>query len=197
VTSDRFHGRVENAAAQCSHPGCNEAGEFRAPAPYGRTASPNGPGDYQWLCLAHVRAFNARYDYFTGMSQVEIDAAQSPISGWATESRAFTAGGVDVPPPWSDFSDPLEAISGRFRAKVKATAPPERKDGLHLTREERDAVDELGVTIDAGKVEIRRRYTELARALHPDRNGGDRSSEARLQRVVQAYQLLRKSVIFK
>ncbi|HEY0435621.1 MAG TPA: J domain-containing protein, partial [Phenylobacterium sp.] len=40
---------------------------------------------------------------------------------------------------------------------------------------------------------IRGRYTELVRRLHPDANGGDRSGENKLQRVIKAYQTLRKS----
>ena len=43
---------------------------------------------------------------------------------------------------------------------------------------------------------LRRRYSELVRRYHPDRNGGDRQHEARLNRVVEAYQLLRKSGAF-
>ena len=47
------------------------------------------------------------------------------------------------------------------------------------------------VPIDRG--ELRRRYSALVRQYHPDRNGGDRSFETRLQQVVEAYQLLRKA----
>ena len=35
---------------------------------------------------------------------------------------------------------------------------------------------------------IRARYTELVKRCHPDANGGDRSAEHKLQRVIQAYQ---------
>jgi curved DNA-binding protein CbpA len=34
------------------------------------------------------------------------------------------------------------------------------------------------------------------RLYHPDRNGGDRSHEAALQRVIEAYQLLRGAAAF-
>ena len=43
---------------------------------------------------------------------------------------------------------------------------------------------------------LRRRYSELVRRYHPDRNGGDRSHEGHLQRVVEAYQLLRQAAAF-
>ena len=49
---------------------------------------------------------------------------------------------------------------------------------------------------DARRTALRRRYSVLVRRYHPDRNGGDRSHEARLQRVVEAYQLLRGAAAF-
>jgi hypothetical protein len=194
MTGNRFHGRVRGARQACAHPGCREAGEFRAPNPFGRPASPNGPGDYQFLCLDHVRAFNARYDFFTGMSREEIEEAQMPASGWANASRAFTANGVDAPPKWSDFHDPLDAISARFRGGLAEARS--RADRRRFTPEDRRALKILGITEDADRKTLRARYSELVRKYHPDRNGGDRSFEKKLQAIVEAYQLLRTSPAF-
>ena len=179
------------AGRGCDAPGCVEAGEFRAPGL--RTSSFDGPGDYRWFCLDHIRQFNAGYDWFDGMSPEEIMRAQSPIHGWERETRAFSpTAGIDAAPRWGDFSDPLEAISARARMR----RPAERKDGRAVTPDERRALGVLGLTIDSDRTQLRRRYTELVHALHPDRNGGDRSSEKRLQAVVEAYQLLRKAAAF-
>lgn len=172
-------------------PGCEEPGEFRAPGP--RRSGFDGPGDYRWFCLDHVRAFNAGYDYFAGMSAEEIFQAQSPIHGWERETRAFSpTAGIDGAPRWADFADPLEAISARARMRQ----PAGRKGGRAVTPEERRALDVLGLSLDAGRKELRERYSQLVRKYHPDRNGGDRSYEARLQGVVEAYQLLRKAPAF-
>jgi curved DNA-binding protein CbpA len=38
---------------------------------------------------------------------------------------------------------------------------------------------------------IRARYTELVKRCHPDANGGDRSAETKLQRVIKAFKTLR------
>ena len=54
----------------------------------------------------------------------------------------------------------------------------------------------LGVSRQASGEEVRAAYRRMARRYHPDRNGGDRSFETRLQGVVEAYQLLRKAVAF-
>ena len=189
VRHDRFHGRVENARRACDYLGCAEPGEFRAP---GRLRpSFDGPGEWRWLCLDHVRAFNAGYDWFEGMSADEILAAQHPVSGWERESRAFgPSGGIDAPPRWADFADPLEAIAARARARM----PVARADGRVLTPEQRRAFEMLGLSFDADRTGLRKRYSELVRRYHPDRNGGDRSFEERLRRVVEAYQLLRKGM---
>lgn len=188
---DRFHGRVQTPGRACERPGCTEPGEFRAPGPRG--SSFDGPGDYRWFCLEHVREFNAGYDWFMGMSPEEIMAAQNPIHGWDRQTRAFSpTAGIDAAPRWADYSDPLEAISARARAK----RPAHRADGKVFTPEEHKALEVLGLELEADRRALRKRYTELVHALHPDRNGGDRSSEKRLQAVVEAYQLLRKAAAF-
>ncbi|MFM6949816.1 MAG: J domain-containing protein [Novosphingobium sp.] len=188
---DRFHGRVQGTQRGCMVPGCREPGEFRAPGE--RRPGFDGPGDYRWFCLDHVRDFNAGYDWFAGMTPEEIVAAQNPIHGWERETRAFSpTAGVDSAPRWADFSDPLEAISGRARARK----PAQRQDGRAVTPDERRALDVLGLSLDASRTDLRNRYSQLVRKYHPDRNGGDRSFEARLQEVVEAYQLLRKAAAF-
>lgn len=188
---DRFHGRISDTGRRCERPGCAEAGEFRAPGPRG--SSFDGPGDYRWFCLDHVREFNAGYDWFEGMTAEEIMRAQSPIHGWDRETRAFSpTAGIDQSPRWADHADPLEAISQRARMR----RPAERADGRAVTPDERRALDVLGLQINADRKALRARYSELVRRYHPDRNGGDRSHEVRLQGVVEAYQLLRKAAAF-
>lgn len=185
---EKFHGRVKGGHRACSHPGCTLVGEFRAPGV--QAPGFDGPGQYRWFCLDHIRAFNARYDWFSGMSREEIEAAQMPAAGWERATRAFRpTAGVDEPPRWADFSDPLEAISARFRAR----AADRGSAGPSLTAEERRALAELGLAADADAKALRTRYTELLRRYHPDRNGGDRRHEKKLQAVVEAYQLLRAS----
>ncbi|MBC2668722.1 J domain-containing protein [Novosphingobium piscinae] len=188
---DKFHGRIDGAGRRCDRPGCREEGEFRAPGL--RPPGFDGPGDYRWFCLDHIREFNAGYDWFAGMSTEEILAAQHPAAGWDSESRAFRpTAGVDAAPRWADFKDPLDAISGRARAFRSQV----RSDGRVPTPDERRALDALGLAPDADRKALRSRYSQLVRRYHPDRNGGDRSMESKLQAVVEAYTLLKTSTLF-
>lgn len=190
---DRFHGRVEGTGRLCYAPGCQEAGEFRAPGE--RVPGFDGPGDYRWFCLEHVRAFNAGYDFFAGMTTEQIIAAQSPIHGWDQQSRAFNpTAGIDGAPRWADFADPLDAINARAKARKPQTQ--QRHDGRMVTPEERRALQVLELSLDCDRRALRQRYSDLVHRYHPDRNGGDRSFETQLQKVVEAYQLLRKAAAF-
>lgn len=175
------------------HPGCREAGEFRAPGE--RSASFDGPGEWRWFCLEHVREFNAGFDWFAGMSAEEIYAAQAPGAGWRTQSPSFRAGATVDTPRWADFDDPLDAIAARASGiKSRARREAEVAATGRFSREEAAALETLGLGSDLDRGKLRRRYSELVRRFHPDRNGGDRRHEAQLGRVVEAYQLLRKSV---
>ena len=184
----RFHGRVERDEP-CAEPGCRESGEFRAPLEPGNF---DGPGAWRWLCLDHVREFNARYNFFNGMSTDEILEQQRPFAGWERETRAFNTVGEDRPPHWANFSDPLDAISARFRRPVEN----DRKDGKPLSGEDRRALNELDLGVDTDRKALRQRYAERLRRFHPDRNGGDRSHEGALQRTIAAYAQLKGSAAF-
>ncbi|MEI6642950.1 MAG: J domain-containing protein [Novosphingobium sp.] len=192
---DRFHGRIPNSGRRCAVPGCAEAGEFRAPGT--RAPGFDGPGDYRFMCLEHVRAFNAGYDFFKGMTPEEIMAAQSPLAGWATETRAFRpTAGIDQAPRWNDFADPLEAIAGRAKARRADALNRQEAARRGIGPEERKAYEVMGLGFDADRKALRSRYSELVRRFHPDRNGGDRSHEGQLQTVVEAYNLLRATSAF-
>jgi hypothetical protein len=184
----KFHGRIEGVEARCSVLGCKEPGEFRAPL---TPSDFDGPGSWRWLCLEHVREHNAKYNFFEGMSMEEIEAAQSPIAGWERATRAFAHIGAEPGPAWRDFVDPLDAIAARFRPEDKARRSVDR-----FTAKERHALSVLGLDDDTDLHKVRKRYSELVRRYHPDRNGGDRGHESTLSQVIEAWQLLKTARAF-
>jgi len=179
----KMHGKVDGATGRCAVRGCRAPGEYRAPV---QPANFDGPGVYRLLCLDHVREHNAKYNFFDGMSPDEIAEAQTPYAGWERITRAFASAGADPAPSWTDFSDPLDAISARFRRT-------NREGSSRFTKAERRALSVLGLGEDATLKSVRSQYSKLVRRYHPDRNGGDRSHERRLGEVIEAYQALRKS----
>ncbi len=131
------------------------------------------------------------------MSADQIAAAQSPTYVWPNETRAFSAAAsVDSPPKWSDFHDPLDTIAARFAGRVKDAAPHARADGRILHPEDRRMLRTLGLGEDADRKALRRRYSEMVRKYHPDKNGGNRAHEKALQDVIAAYTHLKNSPAF-
>ena len=55
------------------------------------------------------------------------------------------------------------------------------------------AMQELDLEQGADSAAIRAKYLDLVKRFHPDTNGGDRSTEVKLQRVIKAYKTLQKA----
>jgi hypothetical protein len=197
----RFGPRAERAARAapeapaCDHPGCQRSGAFRAPK--GRDRE----GQYFNFCVDHVRAYNQSYDYFRGMSDEALADYEKAavtghrptwtmgVNGWAKDAAARARQGTAH---FGGFgqSDPFDLFSGGPKQKPKAEPAPEAKP---LRNVERASLEALGLDIEATGVQIKARYKELVKRLHPDANGGDRSSEGKLREIIQAYKYLRQA----
>ena len=177
----RFHGRIDQDAP-CATPGCAAPGEFRAPRS-NRVAG--SVGGWQFLCLDHVRAFNSGYNFFDGMSPDAIAEAQSPLAGWAHVTSGANG---------HKFNDPLGAFEARFGPDPNIAR--RTRAGTLLGDKDLKALKTLGLGAQASPADIRRSYRTLLRRFHPDTNGGDRSAEAKLQDVVQAYTHLKTCPAF-
>ena len=60
----------------CDAPGCEELGEHRAPR------SREDLNNYYWFCMDHVRAYNARWNFYAGMNQQEIERQIRADTTW-------------------------------------------------------------------------------------------------------------------
>ena len=169
--------------APCSIPKCDSPGEFRAPM--GRMRE----GQYLCFCLEHVKEYNASYNYFNGMSDEAVANYQrEAIVGhrptWTMGvNRAGKNFREDTVNP-AGYSDPF----GNFRSPHHRQ--PEKtkvRYGLAAMK----ALTTLGLDETADSVAIKTRYKELVKRLHPDANGGDRSTEDQLREIIQAYNYLK------
>jgi DnaJ domain len=159
----------------CDHPGCDCVGEFRAPR--SRALS-----DYYWFCLDHVRAYNAAWNYYAGMSEAQIEEeVRKDIVGrrptWRLGARI--AGRYN----FRDF--------GLFDAAADAGERVKPKRRLQTAQEKALAIFDLSLPLTFAAVKAR--YKELVKRHHPDANGGDKESEERFKIINQAYSTLKAS----
>jgi hypothetical protein len=175
----------------CDSPGCRLAATARAPK------SREMLNEHYWFCQPHAAEYNRNWNFFAGMSEGEIRARQ--------EEELFTGGR----PTWDFKASANSRETGAFYVRASrgragfrdpfnmfgqnAGRPTAEPAGRRLGKIERNALADLDLDEDAEGPQIRARYTELVKRCHPDANGGDRSSEDKLQRVIRAYQALRKA----
>lgn len=182
-------GAFETSTRQCEHPGCTEAGQYRAPR------SPDVLDDYLWFCKDHVREYNLKWNFFSGATEEEMEAQMDKDRVWeretkpfgkkSEEQRAWARLGVDDPHQVLGENATRNPGKGTPGGSTRRLPPTERK-----------ALEILDAKDHWSKAEIRKQYKSLVKDLHPDMNGGNRSDEDRLQEVVWAWDQIKDSRSF-
>lgn len=179
-TIGRFRATPEPPPRLCDHPGCDAAGEFRAPKDRSLSA-------YWWFCLDHVRAYNAAWNYYAGMAPEEIEAVQRQDTVWQRPTWRWSG---RHPSAWDvrDDFDLFEEDEPRRHGRGE-----DRRNGTPRTEHER-ALAVFDLTPPITPQRLKQRYIELVKANHPDHHGGDRQAEERLKTINNAYAVLRDAV---
>jgi hypothetical protein len=193
--------RDRRLRAQC--PGC-EWPDCKAPATHRAPKGRLREREYWRFCLDHVREYNHAYNFFAGMSMDDIARYQKEavighrptwkmgMNGGRPTSRSHSS---RFRAEFSAAEDPL-GLFREFGAAAQARAQGRATHARPVRNAERKALDALGLEPEASGPQVKRRFKELVKRHHPDANGGDRSSEARLREIIQAYNYL-KSVGFR
>ena len=185
----------------CQWKGCANGGTHKAPMGRGRE------GRYFLFCIDHVREYNRSYNYFDGMNDAQVAEFQKDavtghrptwkmgVNSWGQEADSehvrryaerlrvhrngrFTGAFAGFDPHGMLGDEPASEGAGQRR-------PARRLERKHL--------DTLGLPDTANRKEIKQRFKDLVKKHHPDRNGGDRSSEDKLREIIQAYNYLKQA----
>lgn len=194
-------GAVESSTRCCEWPGCEGRGVYRAPS------SPERLNDFRWFCLDHVREYNRAWNYFDGWSEDDLDAQARADRTWERPTWTLREGMRRRPQSWPHaegrawarwgFSDPLDVL-GEAATRNPGEPREQARRFRRLTRDEQRAMDTLGLPHEVeARSEVRARYRELVKDLHPDMNNGARTDEARLARVIRAWDILKQSRSFR
>ncbi len=164
----------------CCVPGCCAEATHKAPK------SRDQLNRYVWFCLEHVREYNASWDYYAGMNESQIEAHRRQDVTWrrptwplgSRQTGGLDAGGLP-------FEDPFDLLRERAERRAAPDMPRSKTD---------EALDVLDLSAPVTADEIKARYFELVKRLHPDANGGDKTAEERLKSVNEAYATLKNGV---
>lgn len=172
-----FDFRPKAEGRRCDHPGCREGGEFRAPKSRAQLR------EYYWFCLDHVREYNKRWNYYEGLSDLEIERMIRFDTVW--NRQTWPLGG------WRAHEERLRAaLEQEFGVGAGASQAPRRPQPA--TEEDR-ALAELDLTAPVEFATIKARYKALVKQHHPDANGGSKDSEEKLKSINRAFGVLKAS----
>ena len=182
---------VRARAPQCQWDGCEAAGTHRAPV--GRMRE----GEYFRFCVDHVREYNKRFNYFSGLADTEIARYQKEAMTGHRPTWVIGANGSTRTAP--DFAQVRSGRAGyhnKLRDPLNLFADAKQKAAQRERKAkplEAKALETLGLAANATGADIKARYKELVKRHHPDANGGDRGSEERFRDVLQAYRVLKQA----
>jgi hypothetical protein len=177
---------VRVSSPVCEWVGCEQAGTHRAPKGRGRE------GEHWRYCLDHVREYNQSYNYFAGMSDDAVLKFQKDsLTGHRPTWKMGTGKNADPGRFYAESSIDPFTLFREFGADGGSGASQAKAETRTVRNVERRAFETLGLELSATKVEIKARFHELVKRLHPDSNGGDRSTEDRLVEIIQAYNYLK------
>lgn len=170
----------------CDMPHCDENADFKAP-------KDRSLGDYYHFCYDHVCEYNRAWNYFSGMSESDI---QKQIHNSLYGDR----------PTWrydgtADLEDLLrEKVRQTYQygdyTEGKKTGDNEKSSYGHAQdlsplSPEYKALETMGLAPPLDFEAIKKRYKKLVKKFHPDHNQGCAESEDRLKEINMAYTILK------
>lgn len=156
---------------KCDSPGCDKAGEFKAP-------KDSSLKSYYWFCLEHVQEYNAKWNYYTDENEApEYETFRNKTRFSGFHSKIKYKFGCDL----EEDLEFLHSFSGFKKAKGE----------MRFSREERAEMQLLDINPDEFSVEtLKKQYKKLAKTCHPDLNPDDSAAEEKFKRLTKAYKML-------
>jgi hypothetical protein len=168
----------------CGWQSCKEEGKFKAPLE--RDNSKN----YKWLCEEHIKLFNKNWNYFEGMSQIEIENFLKSDLTWHRPTQKFGSSDNFFSILWNN------ALSDKFNIFNDEKILNDLKH-RNLNEKDKDAFKIMELEFDADWPTIQKKFKTLVKKLHPDRNSGNRKFEDKLKKVTLAYSHLKLIIVKK
>ena len=172
--------RNRGSERPCEWPGCHVDADYRAPK------SRECLTEYYWFCLQHIRDYNAAWNFYEGMDEAQIEQEIREDTCW---QRPTWPMGMRA---WHRLD--LNKVSEWFSSLGRdgdASGRESRESAVHRSSPEAYAYSVLELEPPVNLTELKARYKQLVKRLHPDVNGGDTEAEDRLKEINQAYALLK------
>ena len=164
----------------CDWENCKELGKYKAPI------ERDNSRQFRYLCLEHVKIFNKNWNYFSNMSQEQVEYFIKSDLTWHKPTKSFSSSENFFRVLWSNA----------LEDKMNIFKNPGFKDfkKSKLSEKDRHALEVLGLKYEAKWSDIQKKFKGLVKKYHPDKNHGSKKYEDILKKITLAYSQLRNTV---
>lgn len=161
----------EFAEHKCDHPGCNKRGEYRAP-------KDRKLKEYYWFCLEHIQEYNAKWNYYDGISADEPEEEKPRMHFRGFRSKVKYSRGYNFFDDYEFFED--------YHADYSAM------DSIYYSQEEKRYMEIMEIKPQELSAEnLKKQYKKLVKKYHPDLHQDDKqAAEEKFKQLTNAYQVL-------
>ena len=168
----------------CDMPGCCDEGSYKAP-------KSRELKDYYHFCLDHVQEYNRAWDYFSGMTQSDIEDHITRSFLWDRPTRRYDMFGT--------MTEKLRSAAYKARFFTDEEPPGTKHgEGFRFSSQQQatpevQAMAMMGLEPPLSLEKIKARYKNLVKKYHPDLNPGDKKAEELIKSINMSYTILKLS----
>tara|TARA_B100000941_G_scaffold209309_1_gene153168 strand:+ start:1603 stop:2121 length:519 start_codon:yes stop_codon:yes gene_type:complete len=161
----------------CDWENCNEIGKYKAPI------EKDNSRYFKYLCLEHIKIFNKNWNYFSDMTDEQVEYFIKSDLTWHKPTKSFSSSENFFKILWNNALEDKTNIfqNSNFKNFKKSK----------LSQKDRDALEVLGLKYEAKWPDIQKKFKGLVKKYHPDKNHGSKKYEDILKKVTLAYSQLK------
>ena len=164
----------------CDWNNCSKIAEYKAPI------EKDNSRKFRLLCLEHVKEFNKNWNYFSGMSDIEICEFIKSDSTWHKPTQSFSSSDNFFKILWNNVLDDGLNIKDATNGNTK-------NKQLNFNENDLKAFNILGISVGLKWEMIQKKFKKLVKKFHPDMNSGNKKFEDRLKVITLAYTQLKNT----
>ena len=162
----------------CDWNNCKKIGAYKAPI------EKDNSKKYRLLCLNHIKEFNKKWDYFSGMTDREIHNFIKSDMTWHKPTQNFSSADNFFTILWKDILKNEKKNSKSFEKFCY-------KKNIKFTSSDIKAFSILNISVGEEWEKVKIKFKKLVKKYHPDMNAGSKKFEEKLKVITLAYNQLK------
>ena len=164
----------------CDWENCKKTGDYKAPV------ERDNSKQFRFLCLEHIKIFNRNWNYFSNMSEEEVEYFIKSDLTFHKPTKSFGSSENFFKILWNNaLEDNINIFKNSSFKDFKNSK---------LSQKDRHALEILGLEYGTKWQDIQKRFKALVKKYHPDKNQGSKKYEDILKKITLAYSQLKNTV---